>query len=57
MINYIFLQAVKKMDQEFYDKLRNDIRSLQNDVLEIIKDIHFRELDAENYIQQQRLKD
>lgn len=52
-----FSQATDKMNREILKTLQMDVRSLQKDVLEMMEDIHFRELDAENFIENCHLQD
>lgn len=45
------------MNREILKTLQKEVRSLQKDVLEMMEDIHFRELDAQNFIENCQLQD
>ncbi|XP_035223310.1 centrosomal protein of 95 kDa-like [Stegodyphus dumicola] len=42
-------KVMRMMQQEFRENLKEEIREMQKNTVEIMQDTHFRELDAEQY--------
>ncbi|KFM82065.1 Centrosomal protein, partial [Stegodyphus mimosarum] len=49
-------KVMRMMQQEFRENLKKEIREMQKNTVEIMKDTHFRELDAEQYKAKMRQK-